>query len=580
MKKNWWIHLAFWAFIATGTVYGVKRYFHYQRKEAFAQSLNIAKKAESAEVERAFVVIVTSFNNQEYAGRNLDSIIDQEYENFRVIYIDDCSTDSTYDILEKKIKKSNLSEKFTLIRNGTNLGAMENIFRSVHECRDDEIVVLVDGDDWLASHKVLETLNLYYEDPDVWITYGNYLNYPEYSEGINEPVSSTALTDQCLKGRSFRTSHLRTFYAGLFKTIKIENFLHKGKFFPVCSSEALMLPMIERAQNHLAYIPEILYVQNLENPLADRKTHQDRIEYYNGYIRGLNKNEVLVQHPSSTDLNEDLTDIIVFSYDRPLQLFAFLESLETYGKGYGNVFVIYRASNKSYSSAYGRVKDNFRKCSFVKQSNSSPHKNFKPLVIDYVFNNERSHSPYITFAVDDIVIKDEIDFSHAVSMLQKYQAYGFYFRLGTTLDYCYMNNCRQKFPHFISLGGKLKAWQFSTGTGDWDYQNTLDLAVYSKKEIFSDLSEMKYTYPNTFEEEWAKRANHKRVGLCYESSKMVNIPLNIVSEYNKNNRQMRSYSTGDLLKYFQEGKKIDISKLYKIENHSAHIEYNPDFIVR
>ena len=41
-------------------------------------------------------------------------------------------------------------------------------------------------------------------------------------------------------------------------------------------------------------------------------------------------------------------DIIIFSYDRPLQLYAFLESIDQYCVGVGKCFVLYRASDKDY----------------------------------------------------------------------------------------------------------------------------------------------------------------------------------------------------------------------------------------
>ena len=46
---------------------------------------------------KPFVVIVPSYNNSEWVERNLRSIFEQKYDNFRVIYIDDASTDGTWD---------------------------------------------------------------------------------------------------------------------------------------------------------------------------------------------------------------------------------------------------------------------------------------------------------------------------------------------------------------------------------------------------------------------------------------------------------------------------------------------------
>ena len=45
--------------------------------------------------ERSIVVIIPSYNNVRWVEKNLMSVFEQKYENFRVIYIDDCSTDGT-----------------------------------------------------------------------------------------------------------------------------------------------------------------------------------------------------------------------------------------------------------------------------------------------------------------------------------------------------------------------------------------------------------------------------------------------------------------------------------------------------
>ena len=89
---------------------------------------------------------------------------------------------------------------------------------------------------------------------------------------------------------------------------------------------------------------------------------------------------------------------------------------------------------------------------------------------------------------------------------------------------------------------------------------------------------MRYAHPGKLEEKWAGKPQYNRVGLCYETSKVLNIPLNLVLD--SKNRYLKSYSVEELLKSFEKGLKMDISPLYQINNHSAHIEYEPTFIVR
>jgi hypothetical protein len=50
--------------------------------------------------EKPIVVITASYNNKQWCRLNVNSIVNQKYTNWRLIYIDDCSTDTTPDIVD------------------------------------------------------------------------------------------------------------------------------------------------------------------------------------------------------------------------------------------------------------------------------------------------------------------------------------------------------------------------------------------------------------------------------------------------------------------------------------------------
>jgi len=55
--------------------------------------------------EKPIVLIVASYNNTQWYKWNLDSIFNQKYKNYHVIYIDDCSKDDTYELVKNYITK-------------------------------------------------------------------------------------------------------------------------------------------------------------------------------------------------------------------------------------------------------------------------------------------------------------------------------------------------------------------------------------------------------------------------------------------------------------------------------------------
>lgn len=62
-------------------------------------------------------------------------------------------------------------------------------------------------------------------------------------------------------------------------------------------------------------------------------------------------------------------DLIIFSYQRPLQLYALLESVEQRVRALKNIFVIYRADDAAFQAAYVEVKGTFSNVKFYRQEN-------------------------------------------------------------------------------------------------------------------------------------------------------------------------------------------------------------------
>jgi len=55
--------------------------------------------------EKPIVVVIPSYNNSKWCDWNLSSVFQQKYNNYRVVYIDDCSNDNTYELVTEKVKQ-------------------------------------------------------------------------------------------------------------------------------------------------------------------------------------------------------------------------------------------------------------------------------------------------------------------------------------------------------------------------------------------------------------------------------------------------------------------------------------------
>jgi glycosyltransferase involved in cell wall biosynthesis len=225
-----------------------------------------------AQQEKQMVIVIPSYNNEQWCVENLDSVCWQEYKNYRIVYIDDCSTDKTYDLVKEYCDTHQLWNKVQLIHNDTRIGALENLHKAIYAVPGQAIVVLVDGDDMLRNNKVLSFLNNVYVNPNIWLTYGQYVEYPSGLRGFCQDFPA-----KVVKKNKFRQwygcpiSHLRTFYAWLYKKINIVDLMYQGKFYQMTWDKAMMIPMIEMAGDRYRYIPEILYIYNNSNPINDHR---------------------------------------------------------------------------------------------------------------------------------------------------------------------------------------------------------------------------------------------------------------------------------------------------------------------
>jgi glycosyltransferase involved in cell wall biosynthesis len=222
--------------------------------------------------EKPMVIIITSYNNSQWVQENLTSVFTQDYSNYRVIYIDDASLDGTADVAESLIRDQAQEFRFTLIRNNIRKGGLCNLYDAVSRCADEEIIVNLDGDDWLANPYVLKIVNQAYSNQNIWLTHGTLVEYPKNVLGWSIPIPR-----KIIKKNAFRTyrcpSHLKTFYTWLFKKIDVEDLKVGGEFFPMTWDQAIMFPMMEMAGHRHAFISETLYVYNVANPINDNKVN-------------------------------------------------------------------------------------------------------------------------------------------------------------------------------------------------------------------------------------------------------------------------------------------------------------------
>lgn len=192
---------------------------------------------------KSFAIVVYACNQASWCQRTLRSVFEQDYDHYRVVFVDDASNDGTFEKARDFIVESNEERRVILIRNETRLGPVGSLYRAIDGCLDREIAIPIDAKDWLAHPSVLSRLNGLYQNPDVWLACGQAVEYPSYS--ILEAADSNA---PC------------SFFAGLMKQIRLEDLCVEGQF--AMAKKTYQIPLRQLAGHRSAYLGKPLAFYN------------------------------------------------------------------------------------------------------------------------------------------------------------------------------------------------------------------------------------------------------------------------------------------------------------------------------
>jgi glycosyltransferase involved in cell wall biosynthesis len=223
-------------------------------------------------MQNSFLIVSAFYNASSFIERCVGSIVSQDYDNYRVLFIDDASTDDSFELIDEY-------DKFIKIKNTENKGLLHNYSTYVPMyANENDIIVVVDGDDALHGNKSLSYLNDFYNEHDCMVTYGQSL-WTDGRKGFARPYTELEFSN--LRKTQFIASHLRTFKYECFKEIynqdpdlncfKDDN----GNFLKAAPDVAIMFPVMEIAGfERVKYIDKILHLYNFHNPLSEHNVHQ------------------------------------------------------------------------------------------------------------------------------------------------------------------------------------------------------------------------------------------------------------------------------------------------------------------
>ena len=120
-------------------------------------------------------VIIPVYNVEKYLHVCINSVLKQTYQDFEVICVDDCSTDSSLEILEYFTKKDS---RVKVYKNDSNKGIGFTRNRGLDEAKG-EYILFLDADDWYSSQALECLIDMFEKNNLEVLIFRNIVYYEE-----------------------------------------------------------------------------------------------------------------------------------------------------------------------------------------------------------------------------------------------------------------------------------------------------------------------------------------------------------------------------------------------------------------
>ena len=223
-----------------------------------------------------FVFLIPAYNCEKEIKQTLMTIFSQSYNDWRILFIDDVSSDNTTEIAKELINSHGYEGRTCFIKREEKYGEVRNTIEELKFIADREVVVRLDGGDWLIDNDTLYYLNQIYKEhkPAVCWTAQRWA-YTSY--GISKQM--TLQPNQSVYEHPWVSSHLKTFRASALKKVNPKNFYDdEGNWIMIACDQAVFLPMMHLAVKEnlpLVFLPMVCYHYNIDLEKPDLFT-EDR----------------------------------------------------------------------------------------------------------------------------------------------------------------------------------------------------------------------------------------------------------------------------------------------------------------
>lgn len=258
-------------------------------------------------------------------------------------------------------------------------------------------------------------------------------------------------------------------------------------------------------------------------------------------------------------------NLIIFSKNRACQLELLLRSISHFWNDeHICPNIIYKFDNEVFASGYNQLIAEFPTLNWFSEKDINI--DFKELLLDIIDDK----IPFTLFLTDDSVFINYLNLNCSQefkNFKQKEYVNCLSLSLHPLINYSYLQN------YFFVLPKPNEYGLFGSGNykGEWEFPLTITEQIFRTDDILPKLQDFNYNNPTILEEQYIASPIIKDYMICFNESKIINIPSNKVQTVN-HKRYANSTKVEDLNTLFLKEKRIDLTPFENIQYTSTHLE--------
>jgi len=488
-------------------------------------------------------VMMLTHNRKDWLREAINSILNQTYENFELIIIDNASIDGTHEV----IKEFN-DDRIVYVRNEENLYPYAK--NQVVDLAEGDYIVICDDDDISMPDRFKKSVEFLDSNPDVGMVFGDTIYIQD--EGQNENRYKTEPTFKNI----FESDGVINTPTVMMRKDVIKDVGGYDNNFKIASDYDLYLRI---ANNYK--------ITHLDEILAKYRVHDDNMSLKNPRLT--------VKYRERALLKWAKVSCLCFSYNRVFQLESYIRSFFRFVKGV-QLNVRYQYSEDKFKKGYEKLKQKYPEVNFIEGNGLE---DFGKQISEWMKNAPE----FVMFGCDDVIFKDDVDINKVIEKVKLKDTVGFSLRLGKGFTHHYPSNSVMKEPVYEEDEGEgILKWDWRIAEHEYGYPFELDSSVYKKEFVELIISSIDYkNHPNLLEGvgyQFVRQLGEEQAGkylYSFSKPKALVIQINRVQDLSPNPFYDTGYDIDALHKLWEDGEKLNLD-YYKKDFKDIYIE---DFVL-